>query len=122
MQQRRDKTPGQPEGGSHAGTEPAANPQTGPALAIDEGLVFVVHAGKTRHPNRPRQHWRESEYAQVAMRMIHHGVPPRDVDRTKLWREVNAWLAKDSGFQATGIGEISRKTVVRELLKLQQQP
>ena len=54
------------------------------------------------------------------MLTIHRGVLPRDVDRTKLWRDVNDWLAKDNGFKATGIGEISRKTVVRVLLKLQQ--
>jgi hypothetical protein len=116
MRQRRDKTPDnnsqsvavcgavmQGEGGTVAG-------------------AFVVRAGKTRHKGRPRQHWREAEYAQAAMQTIHRGVPPRDVDRTKLWRDVNTWLANDSGFLATGLGEISRKTVERELLKLQRQP
>jgi hypothetical protein len=125
MRQRRDKALS-----DDAQPGPASRPpQLGQASfnavlssLIDEGGVFVVRAGKTRHKDRPRQHWRESEYTQVAMLTIHRGVPPRDVDRTKLWRNVNAWLAKDPGFQATGIGEISRKTVARELEKLQRQP
>jgi hypothetical protein len=109
MQQSRDKTPADNAPGDTARD----------ADRIDESLVFVVPAGRTRHG--ARGHWRESEYARAAMLTIHRGVPPRDVNRTKLWRDVNAWLAKDDVFKATGIGEISRKTVVRELNKLHRQ-
>jgi hypothetical protein len=114
MQQSRDKNDSAPE--------PSDVPEklADTADKPDFADAFVVQAGKTRHG--PRQNFRESEYTQVAIRSVCHGIPPRNIDRTTLWREVNDWLAKDAGFRATGIGEISRKTVERELLKLYRRP
>jgi hypothetical protein len=117
MQQRRSKTDA-----DEASEPEPRSPQTGQALfgaiQIDEAGVFTISAGGTRHG--PRGHWRESEYTQCAIQTIRRGIPSRDADRTKLWRDVNDWLAKDPDFKATGIGEIHRKTVVRVLLKLQR--
>ncbi len=80
--------------------------------------VFEIRAGKTKHG--PRRHWREWEYAQFAIRMLYEPLPPKNIDRSKLTRDVNDWLRRSSDFQSTGLGPISRKTVLRVLEALLQ--
>jgi hypothetical protein len=78
------------------------------------GNAFVIHPGKTKHG--PRK-WGRLEYAQAAIAALFPAVP-KNVNHSKLARDVNDWLAHDTEYRATGIGKLSRMTVVRALQKL----
>ncbi len=51
--------------------------QPGFGMATD---AHVIEASRSPHKDKPRGHWRESQYAQVAMLTIHRGVPPPNVE------------------------------------------
>jgi hypothetical protein len=77
---------------------------------------FVVRAKKTKHG--PRTYFRENEYAQAAIQSLYPKGTPRNVNHSRLTRDVNTWLNKNSNFPQSGIGEISRSTVLRVLKQL----
>jgi hypothetical protein len=74
---------------------------------------MVIRAAKTKYG--PRSIWRAWEYAQRAILTLHRGLPPRNVDRSKLTRDVNDWLMTNSDFRATGQPQISRNVILRVL-------
>jgi len=75
--------------------------------------VVAIRTGKTKHG--PRGHWRELEFAQLAIQSLHGAPPPKHLDQSKLTRDVNAWLKNNPDWD---YGEISRPTVVRALRKV----
>ena len=75
--------------------------------------VIVIRTGKTKHG--PRGNWRELEFAQLAIQSLHGAPPPKHLDRSKLTRDVNAWLKNNPDWD---YGEISRPTVPRALKKV----
>jgi hypothetical protein len=83
-------------------------------VAAALGAAYAVRAGKTKHG--PRK-WGRLEYAQAAIAALFPAVP-KNVNHSKLARDVNDWLAHDTEYRATGIGKLSRMTVVRALQKL----
>jgi len=77
----------------------------------------LIKAGQTKHG--PRQNWRASEYTQAAIAALYPlGGVPKNVDRSKLTKRVNKWLTEQPDWCATGLNEISRYTVIRELKRL----
>jgi hypothetical protein len=88
----------------------------GPRLKIDEDKIFEIHAGKSKHG--PRKHWREWEYAQVAVQSLYGTHPPKNIDRSKLTRDVNDWLNRNTDYRSTGLGAISRNVILRVLKDL----
>jgi hypothetical protein len=85
-------------------------------LEIDENKIFVIRAGKTKHG--PRGHWREWEYAQLAIQTLTGACPPKNIDRSKLTRDVNDWLDRNPEYRSTGLGAISRRVILRVLKDL----
>jgi hypothetical protein len=93
--------------------------------------AFVVPGGAMApRVNRPRKDFGAVQFATVAMLTLYRGTPVRDLarlDRSKLTRDVNAWLAVwlaekqkvDPDF-CPPFGSISRRTVGRALEKLLQ--
>jgi hypothetical protein len=74
--------------------------------------AYAVRASKTRHG--PHQSWGKYEYTQAALAVIYRGGDvPKNVDRSNLVARVNAVLADDPEYRATGRGRISRNTVLR---------
>lgn len=76
--------------------------------------AFVVRPGRNRFEPH-RTHWRELEYAQAAIGVLFSGAPPPHVNLRALTVKVNAWLAQQPEWRASGYGEISRMTVTRAL-------
>jgi hypothetical protein len=80
-------------------------------MKVDDSRIFVVHGGRTKHG--PRQHWREIEYAQVAMQTVFPEKRWRSANQKVLHWKINEWLREDPEYQKTGFGEVSLRTVLR---------
>jgi hypothetical protein len=93
------------------------SPRRAPAassLAGSGGLkadAAVIRASRTKYG--PRPNWGKREYAQVAIAALYSDGMPRNVNQSLLVRDVNAWLTRDPQYRATGLGSISRMTVLR---------
>jgi hypothetical protein len=82
--------------------------------------VYQIRAGKTKHG--PRNHWREWEYVQYAIAVLYGAHLPKNIDRSELVKRVNDWLTKQNpDYRATGLGEVSRTTILR-VLEMMQKP
>ena len=77
---------------------------------------FRIRPGRTKHGLRER--WRASEFAQLAIQELHGANPPAHIDVSRLTRDVNAQLKNNPDYRTTGLGEISRQTVLRALNKI----
>jgi len=86
-------------------------------ITIDESRIAVVRHSNTKQGG-PRKKWREIEFAQLAVQFLYGASPSKNIDHSKLTREVNDFLRDYPDYRATGLGEISRPTVVRALKKV----
>jgi hypothetical protein len=91
----------------------SASPSVAARFDINEKNIAVIRPGGTRHGKRG--HWRELEFAQLAIQSLHGARPDPNLNRSKLVRDVNDWLRKNTDYQSTGLGEISRSTILRAL-------
>jgi hypothetical protein len=81
-------------------------------------LLAVIRPKQTKHG--PRRRWRENEFAQLGIQALYGGSPSEHIDVSKATRDVNAWLNNRPDYRATGLGEISRPTVLRALKALRR--
>ena len=80
--------------------------------------AYVIRAAKSPYGPRPR--WGPVEYAQGAIAALHpHGIP-RNINVSALTRRVNDHLKQDPGYCGTGLGKVSRQTILRALELLQE--
>ena len=117
------KRPQRPKGEPQQG---AVSPLSGTGgLDVNERGIAVIRAGKTRHG--PRGHWRQSEFAQLAIQSLYGALPPRHLNRNQLMRDVNEWLQNECiDYKSSGLGkkmsgeirEIPYRTIVRALRKV----
>ena len=78
---------------------------------------YGIEAGKTKYG--PRSEWGPAEFAQAAISALHPRGIPRNVNHSKLTKDVNdEQLAHDPDFKQAGYHKVSRQTVIRALEKL----
>jgi hypothetical protein len=82
-------------------------------LRIDEKGIAVIRPAKTKHGLR--EHWRELEFAQLAIQALHGARPSKHLNLTKLWRDGNAWLQSNPEYLSADLGKISPQTFRRAL-------
>ena len=79
---------------------------------------YILRPAQTKYGPRST-HWRELEYAQVALgALFSGGLPPAHLNHSRLADDVNAWLAQVPQWRASGYGrngKVSRMTVMRAL-------
>jgi hypothetical protein len=83
------------------------------AFIIEDKGIAIIRPAKTRHG--PRRRLRKLEFAQLAIQALYGVHPPRNINGSRLARDVNDWLRKDPSYRATGLGRISRLTILRAL-------
>jgi hypothetical protein len=75
----------------------------------------------------PHEHWREDEFAQIAIQAVYDGDSPKHIKKRIVIDKVNDWLARYPAWQASGYSKknkisgrmgISDRTVLRALRKV----
>jgi hypothetical protein len=80
--------------------------------------AYAIRAGRTKHGFR--KEWGQFEYVQSAIANLHNGLPPKHLNHSKLFRDVERSLNSNPDYRAAGHRPLHRTTVLRVLTKMRE--